>query len=397
MVRGLARRLAEFHASAEKGPEIDAFGGLDVIGGNWRENFEQTEPYVGRTITTRQFQETREYVESFLAEERDLFEARVREGRVRDCHGDLRADAVCFQDGTCIFDCIEFNQRFRYSDVASDLAFLAMDLDFRGRSAMSDELVGLYLEMSGESTLPLVLSFYKCYRAYLRGKVEGFLLDAPEVPAAQKSAARGRARAYFRLAHGYARRRTPRTLVNMVGLSGTGKSFLANALAARLGAVVISSDVVRKRLAGVEPTERHIEPWARGIYAPEQTERTYEAMLAEAEPHLARGRAVILDATFLQRRHREAARDLARRRGARYLAVECLANEALARERLARRPEEPWTASDVDRWEIFVAQREHFEPLAEVSKRELLRVDTARPLGGQLDIITHRLAGHSGR
>jgi len=261
---------------------------------------------------------------------------------------------------------------------------------------MSDELVGLYLGVSGDSTLPLVLGFYKCYRAYVRGKVEGFLLDAPEVPAAQKAAARGRARAFLRLAHRYARRRTPCTLINMAGLSGTGKSFLANALAARLGAVVISSDVVRKRLVGVEPTERHIEPWARGIYAPERTERTYEAMLEEAEPHLERGRPVILDATFLLRRHRQAARDLARRRGVRYLAVECLAEESVARERLARRTEDPWTASD-GRWEVFAAQRERFEPLTEVPKGELLRVDTAQPLGEQLDIIAHRLAGRSRR
>jgi hypothetical protein len=391
MVRALARRLAEFHASAETGPEIEPFGSLETVAGNWRENFEQTEPYVGRTITARQFRETREYVEGFLAQEKDLFEARVRGGRVRDCHGDLRVEAVCFQDGICIFDCIEFNERFRYSDVAADLAFLAMDLDFRGRPAMSDELVGLYLEMSGDSTLPLVLGFYKCYRAYVRGKVEGFLLDAPEVPADQKAAARGRARAFFRLAYGYARRRTPCTLINMAGLSGTGKSFLANALAARLGAVVISSDVVRKRLAGVEPTERHIEPWERGIYAPELTERTYEAMLEKAEPHLERGRPVILDATYLLRRYRQAARDLARRRGACYLAVECLAEESLARERLARRPEDPWTASD-GRWEIFAVQRERFEPLTEVRKQELVRVDTVRPLGERLDIIEHRLA-----
>jgi aminoglycoside phosphotransferase family enzyme/predicted kinase len=394
MVRALARRLAEFHASAETGPDIEAFGSLETIAGNWRENFEQTEPYVGRTITVRQFQETRQYVEGFLEREKDLFEARVRGGRVRDCHGDLRVEAVCFQDGICIFDCIEFNQRFRYSDVAADLAFLAMDLDSRGRPAMSDELVGLYLEMSGDSTLPLVLGFYKCYRAYVRGKVEGFLLDAPEVPATQKTAARGRARAFLRLAHSYARRRTPCTLVNMAGLSGTGKSFLANALAARLGAVVVSSDVVRKRLVGVEPTERHIEPWQRGIYAPELTERTYEAMLEEAEPHLERGRPVILDATFMLRRHRQAARALARRRKARYLAVECVAEESVARERLARRPEDPWTASD-GRWEIFAVQRERFEPLTEVPKRELLRVDTARPLGEQLDIIAYSLIRRS--
>jgi predicted kinase len=176
----------------------------------------------------------------------------------------------------------------------------------------------------------------------------------------------------------------------MVGLSGTGKSYLANALAARLGAVVISSDVTRKRLVGAEPTDRHVEPWEKGIYAPDMTERTYQAMLAEAEPHLQRGRPVVLDATFLLRRHREAAKDAARRLGARYLAVECVVEESVARERLARRPDDPWTASD-GRWEIFTVQRERFEPLTEVATRELLRADTSRPLGEQLDIIGHRL------
>ncbi len=391
MLRRLAGRLAEFHASAETGPEIDAFGGLETIAGKWRENFEQTETYVGRTITARQFQETRQYVEDFLEQERDLFEERVRAGRARDCHGDLRAEAVCFENGLCIFDCIEFNVLHRCSDVAADIGFLAMDLDSRGQPAMSDELMGHYLGMSGDSTLPLVLDFYKCYRAYVRGKVDGFQLDDAGVPVDQKAAARKRARAFFRLAHRYARRRAPRALLAMVGLSGTGKSYLAYALAARLGAVVVSSDAVRKRLLGIEPTERHIEPWERGIYAPEMTERTYQAMLEEAEPHLERGRPVILDATFLVRRHRQVARDLARRRGARYLAVECLVDESVVRERLAGRPEEPWTASDVDRWEIFVAQRERFEALTEASKREMVRLDTARPLGEQLDIISQRV------
>jgi aminoglycoside phosphotransferase family enzyme len=199
MLRALTRRLAEFHASAETGPEIEPFGGLETIGGNWRENFEQTEPYVGRTVTARRFQETRAYVEAFLEQERALLESRVREGRVRDCHGDLRAEAVCFSDGICIFDCIEFNQRFRYSDVASDLGFLAMDLDYRGRPAMSDELVGLYLGMSGDSTLPLVLDFTSATGPTCGSKVEGFLL-APEVAAARKRPPEARARAFFRLA-----------------------------------------------------------------------------------------------------------------------------------------------------------------------------------------------------
>ena len=201
MVRGLARRLAEFHASAETGARIEAFGSLETIAGNWRANIDQTETYVGRTITVRQLGKCGSTWKASSSRRGPCCSSGWREGRVRDCHGDLRAEAVCFQDGICIFDCIEFNERFRYSDVAADLAFLAMDLDFRDRPAMSDELVGVYLEVSGDRTLPLVLDFYKCYRAYVEDEPLGFLLDALEVQAAQKAAARGRARAYFRLAH----------------------------------------------------------------------------------------------------------------------------------------------------------------------------------------------------
>src|SRR6185295_15826955 len=117
-----------------------------------------------------QFDDIKTFVEGVLTGDAGLFAQRVEQGRVRDCHGDMRTDAVCFvDDGVCIYDCIEFNERFRYSDVASDIAFLAMDLEFRGRRDISDDLLGRYLSYTFDSTLPLLLPFYKCYRAYVRG------------------------------------------------------------------------------------------------------------------------------------------------------------------------------------------------------------------------------------
>jgi aminoglycoside phosphotransferase family enzyme len=132
-----------------------------------------------------------------------LFAKRVKECRIRDCHGDLHAAHICFIDGLCIFDCIEFNDRFRYIDVASEIAFLAMDLDFHRRPELSEYFADAYVKASGDKELPKLLEFYKCYRAYVRGKVESFQLDDPHIPEDQKSKTLDRARRYFELAESY--------------------------------------------------------------------------------------------------------------------------------------------------------------------------------------------------
>jgi aminoglycoside phosphotransferase family enzyme/predicted kinase len=391
MLARLALRLAEFHELSERSSEIDRYGGLETVAANWHENFEQTEPYIGRTITRPQFDEIRTFVENVAEEDADLFEARVREGRARDCHGDLRADAVCFvPDGVCIVDCIEFNDRFRYSDVASDIAFLAMDLEYRGRRDVSDELMTRYLGATLDSTLPLLLPFYKSYRAYVRGKVDGFQLDQPEVAEEQKREATQRARRYFELAHEYATALTERTLIVTAGVTGSGKSFLANALAARLGAFVLSSDVARKRMLGMDPREAHIETFEAGIYRPEVTAQTYAALIDGARPWLARGKPVVLDATFLRRDQRQAAMRLAYETNARFLAVECEAEESVVWERLSERRGDTRVVSD-GRWEVYQAQQDRREPFDELPVGSHMVVDTAQPLRAQIAAVLAHL------
>ncbi len=390
MIARLARRIAEFHASSERSDEIDRYGGLETAMVNWRENFQQTEPFIGRTITQRQFDDIQAFVEEVATGDADLFERRVREGRARDCHGDLRADAVCFEgDHVCIFDCIEFNERFRYSDVAADIAFLAMDLEDRGRRDLSDELMGRYLAATLDSTLPLTLPFYQCYRAYVRGKVDGFHLDQPEVSDEQKAAATAAARRSFALAHRYAAERPSRTLLITIGVTGSGKSYLANALAARVGALILSSDVVRKRLLGIDPGEPRAEPIDAGIYAPDVSERTYAALLDEARPWLERGKPVVLDASYLQRAHRQGALRLAQETDARFLALECEAGESLVWERLSERRGEQRVVSD-GRWEVYQAQQERREPVDELPVGSHTVVETARSLAEQIEgVLAH--------
>ncbi len=386
MLENLTARLAAFHAEAETSDYIRSFGELEMVAANWRENFDQTEPYVGRTISREQFKGIHAYVDRFLKEDAWLLESRVKDGRIRDCHGDLRSNAVCFDNGVCIFDCIEFNDRFRYADTASDLAFLAMDVDFRGQPALSDEMVGLYLAQSLDTTLPLVLHFYECYRAFVRGKVDGFQLDQAEIPSNQKAGVIGGARRYFALAAEYAAKEPPSILIAMVGVTGSGKSYLANALASRLGAVVISSDVTRKRLAGLDTASKQEEPIDSGIYSREMTELTYAEMLLQAAPFLSRNKPVIVDASYLSREMRQRARRFAEQAGVPFLAVECVANEALVRERLQRRRSAVWSPSD-GRWEVYQAQLARAEPLSELSEASRLALDARLPLSEQLDRV----------
>ncbi|MFC1915623.1 hypothetical protein ACFLW4_02895, partial [Chloroflexota bacterium] len=166
-------------------------------------NFSQTEKYIGNTISRERFQHIKAYTRRFIDWNVTLFRQRITDGRIRDCHGDLHAAHICFCDGICIYDCIEFNDRFRYCDVASEVAFLAMDLDHYGRNDLSRDFVKAYVTQSRDKELMSLLNFYKCYRAYVRGKVESFKLDDPHIAPQEKTGVLAIARNYFELAELY--------------------------------------------------------------------------------------------------------------------------------------------------------------------------------------------------
>ena len=201
----IAKIIAEFHSKAETNKRISEFGSLKIIETNWKENFDQTREFVDKTISTEDFMLIRERIEHFMKNNVSFFEKRMKGGRVRDCHGDIHSGNIFVTDRIYIFDAIEFNKRFRYSDVASDVAFLAMDLDFKRRTDLSNFFVERYVEYSGDQELTKLLPFYKCYRAYVRGKVTSFKLEDPSVGSEEKRAAMTEAKAYFKLASTYAK------------------------------------------------------------------------------------------------------------------------------------------------------------------------------------------------
>jgi hypothetical protein len=203
MIAKVAEKLANFHQTTKTNSEIASFGKLDVIRQNWDENFAQTEKYIGISIPRAKYDRTENYANDFMRDNASLFEKRVKEGKIRDCHGDLHAAHICFTDDICIYDCIEFNDRFRYCDVASELAFLAMDLDRYQRADLSRHLVNTYVKLTHDEELVKLLNFYKCYRAYVRGKVESFKLDDPLISENEKAQALENAQSYFQLAESY--------------------------------------------------------------------------------------------------------------------------------------------------------------------------------------------------
>jgi hypothetical protein len=203
MVVSVAAILADFHRKAARGADIDKFCSIETINGTIDENFDQTEKYFNVIIAPETFQRIKTYTKSFLEKNAPLFNKRIAEGRIRDCHGDLHAAHICFYKSICIYDCIEFIDRLRYTDVAADIAFLAMDLDHYDRRDLSGIFIDAYVQKSGDRELKKPLNFYKCYRAYVRGKVGCFQYDDPYISAGEKEKIAANARTYFKLAESY--------------------------------------------------------------------------------------------------------------------------------------------------------------------------------------------------
>jgi len=206
-IQRTAMVIAKFHKNTGRSTEIDKFGTIEKVRFNTDENFLQTQEFIGSSISEEQFNTLKMWTDDFYKDNTELFQDRINAGRIRDCHGDLHMEHVCLTEPIKIIDCIEFNQRFRYSDTASDLAFLLMDLEYHGGNRFSEILYDSYRKYSGEkgSDLELIVKYYKVYRAYVRGKVTSFRLNDPSISVSEKNEAKSVAQKYFALAYEYVR------------------------------------------------------------------------------------------------------------------------------------------------------------------------------------------------
>jgi uncharacterized protein len=374
----IAKKLAAFHKTAaiEKSAR---FGSPQAIGSRVIDNFRETLRFIGRTIDKSSFEKIQDYSEGFLKENAELLERRVAEARVREGHGDLRAEHVCLINDIEIFDCIEFDEALRYGDVASEVGFLSMDLDFLGEADFSTKLESAYASAARDPGLATLLPFYKCYRAYVRGKVESLKSDEQDVGDDERGQAALQALRYFLLSTRYAKGTGKPMLLIVSGIVASGKSTVARLLSARTGFSVIDSDRVRKKLAGISPTTRARESYQSGIYADEFTRLTYESLLKTADDQLANGQGVIVDATFGNPQYRRLFVKLAGRFNVPILFIECRADENTIRQRLKNRRDDEHEVSDAT-CAVYERMRAEYRPLSEIPDSCRFELDTGREL-----------------
>jgi aminoglycoside phosphotransferase family enzyme/predicted kinase len=357
-IRRVARRVARFHSRIPPAAKRNAR--LSVLRRNLEENFRQTEPFIGRTVSAGDYEEVWRYNRLFLEDRRFLLKKRIADGRVRDCHGDLHAEHICLGKQVTIIDCIEFSSRLRQTDTAAEVAFLYMDLLYHGHPHLARSFAETSISLSRDWEMRLLLSFYACYRAVVREKVESLRFADRHVPEQIKRAARRRAARYFHLARDLARRDGRPRLYLIGGLPGTGKSTLAAAWSHRLGITDLRSDVLRKELTG---TALFSGRGAAGdaIYSREIDRRTYRELMNRAGPLLRGGHSVVLDATFLKRWQRSLASKLAADTGALLVEAECRASAAAVRRRLAGRSRAGNDPSDAD-WPVYREKKRTADP-----------------------------------
>ncbi len=351
-IRAIGRMVAAFHSAAQRGAEISREGTRDAIRGRWTDSFAQVVPYRGGVLDDGVAAEIEHETLEFLDGRAALFDTRVSSGRIVDGHGDLLAeDIFCLPDGPRMLDCIEFDDRLRYLDGLDDIAFLAMDLEYLGQPDLGARLLHWYSEFAADPAPASLRHHFVAYRAFVRAKVS-CMRHAQGDEAAVTDIAR---HAELTVEH---LRRGRVSLVVVGGPPASGKSTLAGALADRLGAVVVSSDPVRKELAGIDPLTPAPAEFGAGLYSAAWTEKTYTQLLARAQMLLERGETVVLDATWSRSAWRDMAAKTAMRTHSAFVALRCVADLDVMSARLRART---GSASDADE-SIAARLRREAEP-----------------------------------
>jgi len=346
----------------------------------------------------------RERAETFARDHAGRFERRRVRGRAVDAHGDLHLQHVFFERDDAeplVIDCLEFDRGLREIDVAAEVAFTAMDLSYRGHPELASRFLRRYAQAADDFDLFAVVDYFQGYRAAVRAKVAAIAASEPEIDAAQRLRAAESARRHVEFAAQLLAPRAAGALVLVGGVVGSGKSTAAARLAEALdrtqGVALLSSDRVRKHMAGIDALERTVSGPDAGLYAPEAVARTYAGLLARAEPVLRSGRAAVLDATWSSREERARARALADSISAPVVFVEVRCDPSLLEGRLARRQQAGADPSDAgpERLAVSLTRFEPSEP-GEGLRHEVLHTD-APDWGDAVALLASRLAAQSRR
>jgi len=390
----LAVQIAHFHQNIPAVTADSPLGSLAGVQAPMVQNFEQIRPFLTENKDRlQQLDMIEAWTLSTFERLSPQIEARHAGGFVRECHGDLHLANITLHEGkVTVFDCIEFNDEFRWIDVCNDLCFLLMDLEDRGLATFANRLLDRYLEQTGDfDALPLMI-FYKAYRAMVRAKIALFTMGNEGLSGEEKEALYQRYCQYADLAERYAEI-PERYMIITTGFSGSGKSHASQQLSQTLGAIRIRSDVERKRLFGLAPEESSKAALDQGIYSQEATIRTYDRLAQLARHILQAGYAVLVDSAALKQDEREQLTDVAENEGVPSMILDCHAPEAVLRERLRQRKGVEDEVSEADE-AVLDLQLKSAEPLTDEECKHALRINTEAQ--GILDGMAQRIRAHFG-
>ena len=381
-------RLHRFYQSETPTPKIEQWGMPQKLKISTDENFAQVEPFAGQTISRAAFEAIRHYTNQFYVTNGKLFRERIRQHRILDCHGDLHLDHIHITpERLSIFDCIEFNDRFRFIDIAN-LAFLAMDFDFEDRGDLENLLLRNAAREFHDAGMLKIANFYKCYRAFVRGKVES--IQATEKETADSRECEKQAARYFRLALRYAVAASEPLVLVVMGRVGTGKTTVARQLASELDWPLFSSDEIRKTMASVPLTERTAAEMRDEVYSKRMTEQTYKKLLEHGLAALETHNGVVLDATFSSRANRKSLHDACAKAGVHLQVIELNVDPATIRARLSARDKSAGEISDARR-EDFEKLTAAYDPPSELAQ-DLIKISTANAVSDSVRTIVLQLA-----
>ena len=351
------------------------------------ENFSQLGVLVKGTDREQQLAKLEQWTREASEALQPVFRQRKEAGLIRECHGDVHLANMAWVDGQpLLFDCIEFNENFRWIDVINEIAFLAMDLDDREQTALAWTFVNRYLQETGDYQGVGLLNFYKTYRAMVRAKVTGLRLAQDDLDATQRLQAEHLFQSYLDLAENYTLSNAA-TLIITHGLSGSGKSTFSSQLASLSGCIRLRSDLERKRLHGLAATADSESPVAGGIYSASAFAETYSRLRDLADVVLRSGQRVIVDATFIRRHQRHMFSRLAEELSVPLVILDFpLAAEELRRRIELRAASTNGDASEAG-LEVLEYQLEQQEPLTAAERQHVITIhpdSTAEVVGDTL-------------
>lgn len=384
-IDSVAKMIADFHQRSPRADTSMFYGDSEMVYQPVEGNFTQINEHLDTTEYTDILASLSRWFDAEFKKLDSVFEQRKHDGFVRECHGDMHLrNLVWFKNHATAFDCIEFNETLRWIDVISEIAFLVMDLQDRKQQQLANHFLNTYLEISGDYAGLSVMPFYLGYRAMVRAKVNVLRLDQKDIERSEKENSITEFESYLELAMSYIQPPEPKLII-MRGLSASGKSTVSQQLLDNLGAIRIRSDIERKRMFGVKPTDSTTEAVETGIYSPQSSQQTYDRLVELSSLAIAAGYSVIIDAAFLKYEQRKPFQQLAKSLNMSYIIIEVTAPDEVLRQRIQERTND---VSDAD-LTVLEHQLANFQPLDESERCMTVSVDTTELLS--LDILIDKI------